>query len=189
MNTSGSVSTTPMTRWSNVCTRTGLTSAAASGTGTHHSSFCSTAVISTEPSARTARFSRKYFSGKWATGVRVTAGTGVIGIGDRSSLLVQASGVGRDVVRHQRQRNGGEPAHQRGHVHDALVADQVLRPPEQPQRDHPRRGQRAGELVHDLLAVVVERGRQARDQRRDLFRGQMSLLDADFLVLVVPVRG
>ena len=48
------------------------------------------AVIRTEPSLRTARFSRKYFSGKYATGVRVTAGTGVIGM----DILTFASAAG-----------------------------------------------------------------------------------------------
>src|SRR5882757_5529575 len=144
----------PMTRWSKVCIRTGGTCRWGSGPGTSHSSFCSTAVIRTEPSARTARFSRKYFSGKYATGVRVTAGTGVIGIAyalslDRVELLVEAGGVGLDVVGHQRQTDSGEPAHQSGHVHDARVAQQVPRTVEQPERHQPRRGQRGRELVDD----------------------------------------
>src|ERR1035438_2369600 len=107
MNTSGSASTMPETMFSKVCTRTGLTAALGSGPGTSHSSFCSTAVIRTEPSPRTARFSRKYFSGKYPTAVKATAGTGVIGIWGLPSLLVEADSIGRDVVGHQRQRDGG----------------------------------------------------------------------------------
>ncbi|HEY6789118.1 MAG TPA: hypothetical protein VI365_17580 [Trebonia sp.] len=38
---------------------TGLTRVPGSGVGTYHSSFWSIAVTSIEPSARTARFSRK----------------------------------------------------------------------------------------------------------------------------------
>ena len=64
MNTAGSISTMPVMRCPKVCTSTGLAPVLGPGPGTHHSSFCSTAVPSTEPSLRTARFSRKYFSGK-----------------------------------------------------------------------------------------------------------------------------
>jgi hypothetical protein len=58
--------------------------------GTHHSSLELSTVIRTEPSLRTARFSRKYFSGKYATGVSVTAGTGFKGMAaSRFPLLVR----------------------------------------------------------------------------------------------------
>jgi hypothetical protein len=43
-------------------------------------------VTTTEPSLRMARFSVKYRSGKYATGVKVTAGTG--GIGMAASLVL-----------------------------------------------------------------------------------------------------
>ena len=56
---SGSVSTTNIVIISNVWTKIGLTGASAAGLGTHQSSFFVMAVTRTEPSARTARFSRK----------------------------------------------------------------------------------------------------------------------------------
>ena len=62
----------------------GLDHLAGPGSTTHQSSRCSTAVMRIEPSARTARFSRKYFCGKTATGVSVTVGSGgsgMIGLG------------------------------------------------------------------------------------------------------------
>ena len=43
-------------------------------------------------------------------------------------------------------------------------------PAEQALRYHARRGQRGGEFVDDLLAPVLERGRQARSKSLDLRR-------------------
>jgi hypothetical protein len=59
MITSGSASTMPRMGCLKVYRRIGLTSVAGFALGTYHSSFCSTVVTSTEPSARTTRFSRK----------------------------------------------------------------------------------------------------------------------------------
>jgi hypothetical protein len=82
MNTSGSTSAMPIGIGScpKGCTSTGSAGPDPVYGGTHHSSFELSTVTSTEPSARTARFSMKYFSGKYATGVSVTSGTGDIGM-------------------------------------------------------------------------------------------------------------
>src|ERR1700758_2298628 len=56
----------PMAAESKVCTSTGSTGRSASGAGTYHSCLCLRTEIKIEPSARTARFSRKKCSGKYA---------------------------------------------------------------------------------------------------------------------------
>jgi hypothetical protein len=52
-------------------------------------------VTRTEPSLRTARFSMKYRSGKYATGVKVTARAGAIGM---ASWRGSSNEVGRPVI-------------------------------------------------------------------------------------------
>jgi hypothetical protein len=71
-----------------LCTSTGSAGPEPGNGGTHHSSLELSTVIRTEPSLRTTRFSMKYLSGKYATGVKVTAGTGVIGIAASSASLL-----------------------------------------------------------------------------------------------------
>src|SRR5882724_7947712 len=80
----------------------------------------------------------------------------------------QALGAGRDVVEGEGHRDAGVKAHQADHVGDADMAECGDRAVVEPLRDPPRFRQALGHLVDDLLALVVERGRQPRQQRLDL---------------------
>src|ERR1700755_618623 len=66
---SGSVSTMPIAKPSKVCTSTGVTGGPPLGAGTYQSCLWLSTVTRIDPSARTARFSRKKCGGKLAIGL------------------------------------------------------------------------------------------------------------------------
>src|SRR6516164_2822422 len=92
------------------------------------------------------------------------------GAGARSAG--QALGAGRDVVEGERHRHTGVKAHQADHVCDALMAESLDRTVEEALGDPARIGKARRHLVDDLLALVVERCRQAGEQRLDLIGRQ-----------------
>src|SRR6266851_6480397 len=79
-----------------------------------------------------------------------------------------ALGAGRDVVEGQGHRYARVKAHQADDVGDADMAERLDRAVVEPFRDPARIGKTSRHLVNHLLALVVERGRQARQQRLDL---------------------
>src|SRR5215831_11422435 len=95
---------------------------------------------------------------------------GKTGAGWRSAR--QALGARRDVVKGKRHRYAGVKADQADHVGDALMAECGDRAVEEALGDPARIGKARRHLVDDLLALVVERGRQTGQQCLDLVRRQ-----------------
>src|SRR3984893_7394245 len=80
----------------------------------------------------------------------------------------QALRTGGDVVEGEGHRHAGVKAHQADHVGDALMAECGDRAVEEALGDPTRIGEAGRPLVHEPLALVIERCRQARQQYFDL---------------------
>src|ERR1044071_2673048 len=84
------------------------------------------------------------------------------------SLSLHALGAGRHVVESEGHRHAGVKAHQADHVGDAFMAERLDRAVVKSPRYPARLGQAFRHLVDHLLALIVERRGQPRQQRLDL---------------------
>src|SRR6201995_721871 len=106
----GSVSTMPIAKPSKVCTGVGVTGGPPSGAGTYQSCLRLSTVTRIEPSARTARFSRKKCSGKLAIGL-MSASVAVAMVVFFLVVMVWSAVMTRDLVRRGYLEQGERRAH------------------------------------------------------------------------------
>src|SRR5579862_7560826 len=99
----------------------------------------------------------------------------------RLQLARQARRSGRDVVKRQRHRDAGVVAHQGNDVGDADMPQCLHRAVVQSPRGPARIRQANRHLVDELLALVGERRREAREHRLDLVGREADLLAAPLM--------
>src|ERR1700733_7088346 len=102
---SGSVSTMPIAKPSKVCTGVGVTGGPPSGAGTYQSCLRLRTVTRIDPSARTARFSRKKCSGKLAIGL-MSASAAVAMVVFFLAVMVCSAVMACDLVRRGHLKQG-----------------------------------------------------------------------------------
>src|SRR5713101_3878130 len=111
----------------------------------------------------------------------VKVGDGREGPSPRSSLALHALGAGRHIVEGERHRDAGVEAYQGDDVGDADMAQRLDRAVIEPLRYPARITEANCHLVDDLLALVGERSRQARQDRLDLVVRQPGRLAGPFV--------